>query len=1118
VYLKLVAKFAVLVVLALIFNHLPAAQAQSTRGTVTGTITDPSGAVIPNAEVTLANPATGVAVKLHTNSAGIYRFEAVLAGEYNVVASAEGFQKSESGVSITVGATVGRNFVLKIGSATTVEVSEELPELQTSDSVRSAAISANQMATLPINSNNSLNLMLLIPGVVASKTGGGNDNGIGAVNGARGRSNNFMIDGINNNDISVTGPQYTISNTDLLQEVSVQASNFTSDFGHAGGAVVSQVTKSGTNTVHGTFSEIYRSQIFDASTQLQRYTWRNYSTAKQASTPVVPKYMDSMPGFTVGGPVVIPHLYDGRNKTFFFGGAQWDHYSNGANISTFSYVPTANGYATLAALSGSCTNVATYLGLLGPVRSTDTNPSLVSIAVPTALASSTCNKTARTGQSVEVGTYTRSMPDITTNNNHLIRIDHQISPKQNIMFRWIWSSTREQNSSVGINSDYDVPYTKGYWSGNVNHDYVISPNIVNEFRFGFSRSVFAWNTSNTTALSNPTWTIDNLTNLTLSASYPQGRYANTWQWSDTVTWTKGRHAFKFGADITRQLATQRAPINNRGAFVYKQSAKNGTIVPSVITSMANFIDDVAGPSGSYTKYFATGRYHPNLFLPSFYAEDTYKVTSDLTVNFGVRYENYGQPANIFKYAAYSGLYGNADDAVKAHQSNFNFGPSVGFAYNPEWLSHKTVIRGGYSITYDTFYNNLLSNIAAAAPNVMTNAPVTSSSSSDSPRGYVGLSNLYTTATANTVTPYTGVGNQFNRDIRNPYYNHFSIGIQQEMPGKVILDLAYVGTLGRQLFFSNNVNPILPDSTHTSYATQKTANYGTQYTRLNAARGSITSRESGVTSNYSGLQVAVSRRAINTVAGKIDASGNYTWSKNMDVLSDTFSTYSSGTYMSKSITQYGSAKGFDYGPSDMDRRHVANVVLHWQVRELPSHKLVNRVVGGWSLSPVLSVMSGSPFNVVNGTDRDLDGASSNDRPNIGNKNAPLNTRAVITTACASGYYNPNVSTTAANACVNASDVHWVQAGTYEPTSSSMESRNAVTMGRYLNLDLSVAKSIEIRERLKLQLRSEFYNVTNTQSYDVAKFATSVSSSANTFMDNKSVSGGARSFQLSGKIIF
>ena len=1090
-------------------------QAQSTRGTVTGIITDPSGAVVSNAEVTLVNPATGVELKLHTNSAGVYRFDGVLVGDYKVIASASGFQKSETEATVTVGATVGRNFALKIGSATTVEVRDEIPNLQNSDAVRSSVVSYKDIDSMPISGGDTLNLMLLVPGAVATKTGSGQDNGIGSINGAGGRSNNFMIDGINNNDISVTGPQYSMTNPDLLQEVSVQASNFSSDFGHAGGAIVSQVTKSGTNELHGTGSWIYHSQIFDASNQYQRYVWNNYSASKRATTPVVPKYMDSMPGFTIGGPVVIPGIYDGHNKTFFFGGAQWDHDSIGANTTTFDYVPTANGYATLAALSAKCKNVATYLNQLGTARSTASSPSSISIEAP-GLSSTTCDGTDRSGQSVEVGSYSRQMPDLILDNNHLVRVDHVISDRQNLMLRWLWNSKSEPNSNVGINSNYDVPYTQAYWAGNVNHNLIISPNLFNEFRFGFSRNILTWFTTNAQALSNPYYSIANLSSLTLSSTYPQGRVANTWQWSDTMTWNRGRHAIKFGTDLSLQLATQQAPINNRGTLTYVASVAN-SYVSSPITGMANFIDDVGGPNGTYAKVFATGRYHPNVFIMAFYATDTYKVTNNLTINYGVRYENYGQPANIFKYPAYSGLYGNADDVVKAHQSNFNFSPSIGFSWNPGLWNHTLVVRGGYSLTYDTFYNNLLSNMAAAAPNGLTNNSITSISSSATPRGYVGLSGLLTTGTAVAINPYTAIANVFNKDIRNPYYNHISLGVQKELPGKAVLDVAYVGTLGRQLFYTNYANPIQPNAAQTTYATQSTS-YGTQYVRLNSARGSIISRESGLTSNYNSLQVSLARKPFKTYVGQFAMNGNYNWSKMMDIVSDTFSSYSSPLYISKSINQWGAAKKYDYSPSDLDRRHVANAIVQWNIRGAQAHKQLDRVVGGWSLTPVVTFMTGSPYTVYNGYDRDLDGTSTPDRPNIGNKNAPLNTRAVPTTKCTTGYYNPNVSSTPANACVSATDVHWVEVASYQPTSNSMEGRNSNYMGYYINMNMNVAKDIKINERFKAQLRSEFYNVTNTQSYDVAKFAKTVSSTSNTFYDASSFSGGSRSFRVTAKVIF
>ena len=259
--------------------------AQSTRGTVTGTVQDQSGGLIVGGAVTLVSPSTGVTSNTTTNSSGIYRFEAITVGEYVVTATAPGFGKISAPAVVTVGAVIGRDFVLRVGAVgANVEVmSEAAVDLQTEDAVRSQVISSTSLADFPIPGQNSLNLILTAPGVVRSNLGGSLDSGVGAVNGGRARSNNFLLDGLQNNDISVTGPQFTITNNDELQEVSFQTTNFTAEYGRAGGAVINQVTKSGTNQIHGTVAEVYRSQLFNASNNSQRITYNNAVTAYNAA-------------------------------------------------------------------------------------------------------------------------------------------------------------------------------------------------------------------------------------------------------------------------------------------------------------------------------------------------------------------------------------------------------------------------------------------------------------------------------------------------------------------------------------------------------------------------------------------------------------------------------------------------------------------------------------------------------------------------------------------------------------------------------------------------------------------------------------------------------------------
>jgi Carboxypeptidase regulatory-like domain len=562
--------------------------AQSSRGAVTGTVEDAAGAVLIDADVTLLSPSTGVSSTIKTNKAGIYRFEAVLVGDYIVSASAPGFAKQETPVTVTVGALVGRDFALIISNVnTTVEVSTAAAELQTEDAVRSSVIPATALAELPIVGQSSLNLILTAPGVVRSNQAGSLDSGIGAVNGARARSNNFLIDGLQNNDISVAGPQFTITNNDELQEVSFQTSNFTAEYGRAGGAVVNQITKSGTNAIHGTVATIYRSEIFNASTNTQRINFNNGSTPSLKN-----KLKENIPAFTIGGPVLIPHLYNGHDKTFFFGAGQWDRFSQNSTT-TFAAIPTEAGVATLQALAGACPNVAGFLTLLGPVRgSNGTGSTTVPISVPAQLASTSCSGGARTGQQVEVGQFVRNAPEIVLDNNHLIRIDHVASQKQNLMFRWLYDDTSDTGGNIGINSQYDIPATARTMGANFNHTYVVSNTLVNEFRFGFVRANIGFFLPSQTSLgaTTPDTSITGLSNLTLNDTFPQGRISNNFQYQDTVSLTKGKHAIRGGVEILRQLAVQVAPFNSRGQVSYLTSANNA-FTGGQISGLANFIDN-----------------------------------------------------------------------------------------------------------------------------------------------------------------------------------------------------------------------------------------------------------------------------------------------------------------------------------------------------------------------------------------------------------------------------------------------------------------------------------------------------------------------------------------------
>jgi len=590
-------------------------------------------------------------------------------------------------------------------------------------------------------------------------------------------------------------------------------------------------------------------------------------------------------------------------------------------------------------------------------------------------------------------------------------------------------------------------------------------------------------------------------------------------------------------DILRQLAVQVAPFNGRGTVAYSLTALNaGVGVTSPITAFANFIDNYGGTLASPVNIvFGSGRYRPNLFTVAGYLQDTYKATPDLVLTYGLRYENFGQPANIFKSPAYTG-YSDADatSTARVNPDNNNFGPSLGFSYNPHirdhgFLSGSLVVRGGYQVTYDTQFNNLLSNMAAASPNALANLPVPSSSTAATPRGTSNFSSILPNVVPTPLGPYSSIASNFRKGIRNPYYHHFSLGVQQQLPGSVVLDVAYVGSLGRQLYYTNPLNPTLPNlTTLTSAATQTVTINGVATVvplRLFANRGSIQIRDSGLTSNYHSLQVQLRRSSIHTLAGQLSFSSSYTWSKSLDVLSETFGTNSSPQNPSRSPA-FGASLGYlDYGPSDNDRRHVSVTIVQLQARGV-KNRFLDEIVGGWTFAPILTVQSGTPYTVINGFDRGLDGSTTFSRPNIGNIKAPVNTRAQVVSAsvCSTGLQNPAVVTKTNAGCVTANDVRFVQVASYSPSSPNMESRNSNYTTRYLNLDANMLKTFKITERVGFELRGEFFNVTNNQNFDTPPGGTAGTNrnvSANTgtnFLNTTILNGGSRTMRVGGKITF
>jgi outer membrane receptor protein involved in Fe transport len=1045
----------------------PVGLSQSSKGTVAGTVTDPSGAAVPRAVVVLKQQETSAERDTTTNDAGIYRFDAVNLGTYNLRIKAPGFREARvDGLTVAANQVANFDLQLELGStAETVIVEAGAVALQTSEAVRGGNFETQQIIQLPLAAQDSINVLLLIPGVQnASTTQFSDGSNNYSVNGERARSNNFMIDGVENNDISVGGAAFQIHNNDAIQEVSVQTSNFSAEFGRAGGVVLNQITKSGGNAVHGTLAEVYLSHVFDATNNSERLGGQKSPS----------KFNENVPAFTLGGPVYIPHLYDGRDKTFFFVAGQWDRFYSTAS-KTLTAVPLAGptGIGVLQALASACPNVALYLKALGGLTGNGISTQTIPISVQ---SGSTCDGTLRTGQSVVVSNGLRSSSQSNLDANHLVRIDEIVSKKQTMSFRWLYDSNTAApffNNLPG----FDRGFTGKTMTGLFTDTYVFSPRWTNEFRFNYGRIGFNFPGLGPDSFHStlPNFAIAGITGFGLATNIPQFRYANNWQYQDTVSAVFGRHTIRFGVDFLRQLAKQHPPFNERGSFSYRSSGAGATAV----TALANFIDDFGGKSGNTQRQFGVSIYYPNLFRQSYFVQDNFRVTSTFTLNLGLRYEYFGQPANRFKIPAFTNYDPvNFAQPNKVNPDKNNFGPVVGFAWAPHYSSGllgklsgngKLVWRGGFQISYDTWFNNLLSNIAGSSPNTLGGL-ITSPSTG---RGTPNFQSQFASITATPPTAQSPQSSLFDPNIRNPYTERWSFGLQRELGWGTLVDLSYVGSEGHKLFQTLDMNPIVNAASGARFVT---------------AVGSRSMRCSCANSNYHSLQLNVRRRYSTTPVGSLLLEGAYTYSHYIDQVSEVFATDSTASSFQSLPQVLGFSPSVDRGDSDNDRRHRIVIDAVWSLRG-PKAGILGQVLGGWSLAPVTQFVTGAPFTLQAGVDRNGDGQTAPDRPDIGNPNAQLNTRGLLVSTIApatkpvmcgnwspTGLVNPDAGT-----CVTTSDVHWVSGAILGAPGARTVGRNTLRTPFVWQQDLDVIKTFRITERMHLEYRAEIFNLFNRENF-------------------------------------
>lgn len=1100
------------------------ANGQTSRGVVSGVVVDPTGAVVEGATVVLTNQSTSIESTVVTNSSGFYRFDAVNLGNYSVSVTATGFGKvTKTGIGVSANQTSSVDVALAVGSQeVTVEITADAgSQLQTESAVRGGNITTRQITELPIGAN-PVALALTLPGVSSNR--GGFGVGTFSVNGARGRSNNFLIDGTENNDISVAGQGFQITNQDAVQEVSVQTGNFDSEFGRSGGAVVNVITRSGTSSFHGTLAFEYDSSADDAITAAQSRNPAIVARGRQLSNT------QFVPSATFGGPLFLPNFGNGgpyfntsRDRNFFFVAYEEIRFRQPGGSVTL-VVPTAAGRAALQPFAVTNPNVAAYLAA--------TANTIAPVADQPSISLDQTGGPVIRG-SVATGRFFRTFSGESTQKQFQIRTDHRLSSKDQLTFRFL--SNRELTPGGGVRGfeGFDANFASEYYNFLIAETHVFSSTQTNELRLAYNRIDLGFPIVDEAgpAGTRPFISVAGLSTPGIDATFPQGRIANNYQVQDTFTQILGNHTLRIGVDYLRQISTQTAPANTRGSLTYATGDN--------FTSLGNFIDDFGGVGGAASRTFGSAVYNPTLHRTALFAHDRWKVAPSLSLSMGLRYEYFGVPFNSLRTPAFTGLFnvnpttrtGPFSEPNEVTPDRNNFAPSVGFAWSPSYSSgflgflfgeNRSVIRGGYNIGYDSFFNNIASNAVASSPNTIVTT--NNSTSSAGPRGLANFSNQFPT-TAATVLP-SSAQTLIAPNLVNPYYQRWSFGMQREIPLGIVFDASYVGSKGTKLYINEDANPLVRPELRITPTGVTTGLTG----RLDNLQGPRTVRTNGGDSNYHAGQVLVSRR----FANHFQVTGAYTFSKTISNADEVFGIGIGSNTSTAAVPSILGGQAAERALSSFHRSHRMSITYVVQSPFFDKQRgVLGKMLGGFQLSGITTVETGVPYTVFNGFDADGNGGGL-DRPTL-NPNGQRGVRAVPVVnaqGIITSYVNPEI-VTARNAAgqptafqaIDPNTAQFIVNPAYVPTQSGAVvrvgnlGRNTEISNGIYNFDMTVLKRTRLTERISIDLRAEFFNALNHPQFAAGpSVANALTQGRFLQAINPDTSGGGRAIRYQAKLTF
>ncbi len=1118
------------------------AMAQRTTGTLRGQVLDPQGAVMAAVQVRITNEATGVVQVLMTTSAGTYSAPSLLPGNYTVAVGAKGFKDSVAkSVKVQAGLDNVADFHLTVGAASeTVEVTVGDSAVQTTSSTLSNTYNALDVAGLPqaggALNGSPINLAVLAPNVVAQP--GGVVGVGGSVGGTRPRDNNFTVDGVDDNNLGVTGPNSTVI-PDAVAEFALQTNQFSAEYGHSAGGQFSLVTKTGTNTWHGSGEWYFQNRNLNSLDNLTKSIIPNLLPGK-------PAYDNNRFGGTLGGALI-------KNKWFIFGAYEFTTL-HGQGTPTKLLAPTAAGLAAAEAMAA--------------------NPQVASVLANFPVAPvGNQGTTMVNGQAIPIGDLVIISPIFQREHDAQINSDFTAGRHQ-IAARFTFNQEKfilPVNSTQALFNQNEPVHNRKFA---INDVWSVNDHLVNDLRLQYS--FFSQTLANPCSSCPPDVTLRDLGSVTIGPADNQYQKQNTYQLVDHVSLAHGRHTFKFGGEYNHFIYPQFFLSRSYGDYWYNQ-----------LQTLVN--DGVPENTGRTLRNAGTGSFLGTQSAFYGFAQDDFKVTPRLTLNLGARYEFWTNPIGADTQAlnAIADVPGVITFRKPKVDKN-NIAPRIGFAYDPTGIG-TTAIRGGFGISYDVKFQNFAS--ITLPPQLQSELDENSACGLTTPPAWCA-SNANFLANGGLPQVYVppadqasarGLTTSYIDDTVMPKIMTWSLGVQHQLSRGSTIEVRYLGTRGLELpvqyrrnrrsYFDAGGTPLptylsqspIP-STWTS-STPTDTNFYNFVFELDPLFSDNTYQQYGFNANvtsdpplgnsiYHAGSVSFTQRSRHGLTFNT----NYTYSHTIDNGTNEFFT----SLLNPRRSQDTNHLEADRSNSDLDVRHKFVLSVVYDLPKTSSgNRFVKGLINGFEIGSVFLAQSGQPITLQSGVDSNGNNDSAGDRvvlnsggaPRVGSDVFPVCESTTGTTSGApvgstyigsTSYTNAALNGCAANAsgpfagfgigfdpaigytAVNPNARYLVAGGGARTTVG----RNSFYSPGFSILNLSVGKKIAFTESKYLQLKADVFNILNHPNYALSNgnvFSTAGVTTATTtpgyaqpfdpnFLNSRLFSGGIRSMTLSLKLVF